>query len=290
MPSDAIAALTRLGGVASPAEVRRLASRRRLRTAIRRGEVIRLPGRDLVALTTAENDRLLATRHGGSLSHLSAALAHGWAVAEVPEQPWVTIPHHLALPDAQPEDVTLLRRRLPAADVTGWCTAPLRTVLDCARDLDFSEALVVADSALRSGALTYDDLVRAASKLRGPGAKDAQRVAAYADGRSANAFESELRAICIEVGLDVVPQWELRSNGLVLHPDMADPNRGIAVEADSWEHHGKARKDWARDVVRYNALTMAGWRIVRFTWEQVRFNKGYVRTVVAALLEPGQAT
>lgn len=284
MPLDAVSALTRLGGVATPRAVAHLASRRRLRTALAHGDVIRVPGRDLVALATTDGDRATAARVGGVLSHTSAALALGWPVAAVPEAPFITRPRQLPALDDEPDDAEVLRRRLPAADVDGWHTTPLRTVLDCARDLPFPEALAVADSALRSGTVTYDELRQAAHKLRGPARDRVRRVADFADERAHNPFESELRALCIEAGLQVIPQWEIRAAGLVLHPDMADPAAGVAVEADSWRHHGQDRTDWVRDIVRYNALVGAGWRVLRFTWEQVRFNKQYVVATLTAVL------
>lgn len=73
-------------------------------------------------------------------------------------------------------------------------TTPLRTVLDCARDLPFSEALAVADSALRAGMVDLAQLRKRAGGLRGPGAMRARRLAEHADGRAVNAVESVVRA------------------------------------------------------------------------------------------------
>ncbi len=35
--------------------------------------------------------------------------------------------------------------------------------------------------------------------------------------------------------------------------------------------------------MRYTELTVAGWRVLRFTWEQVMNHREYVREVLAAL-------
>ena len=69
---------------------------------------------------------------------------------------------------------------LGADEVVDGVTSPLRTVLDCARRLPFSEALAVADSALRSGLVTEDELRLAAAGTRGPGCKNIRRAAAEA--------------------------------------------------------------------------------------------------------------
>ena len=46
---------------------------------------------------------------------------------------------------------------------------------------------------------------------------------------------------------------------------------GIAIEANSWAHHA-TKADHDADCVRYNALVIAGWIVLRFTWEQVMFS------------------
>jgi hypothetical protein len=48
--------------------------------------------------------------------------------------------------------------------VADGVTDPVRTVIDCARDLPFDEALAVADSALRSGKVGPDALRQAAAR------------------------------------------------------------------------------------------------------------------------------
>lgn len=80
-------------------------------------------------------------------------------------------------------------------------TTPLDTVLQCAARLPFPEALSVADSALRSGAVGPDTLRNAADVYHGIGRSRVRRVAVTADGRAANPFESGLRAIVLDAGL-----------------------------------------------------------------------------------------
>ncbi|MBO0842290.1 MAG: DUF559 domain-containing protein, partial [Nocardioides sp.] len=77
-------------------------------------------------------------------------------------------------------------------------------------------------------------------------------------------------------GLSVVPQYEVRAGIVTLHPDLADPLLGIAVEADSWTHHGASSTDHDRDCSRYNSLVLAGWTVLRFTWTQVMFEGAQV--------------
>jgi very-short-patch-repair endonuclease len=288
-PLPAPDALRLLGGVASRSAVITISSRRRLRTALGNGTIVRVPGRDVVCLPPDHTAQATAISIGGVVSHTSAARSYGWAVLELPELPFVTIGPRATSPGDAAETATVVVRRLHERDLDGLRTTPLRTVLDCARDLPFPEALTVADSALREEAVAYDELLAAVASVPRRDRARVRRVISHADGRAANSFESELRAHCIEVGLDVIAQWEIRAAGLTLHPDLANPLLGIVVEAESWAHHGAKREDFVNDVVRYNALAAAGWIVIRFTWEQVRFNPRYVRATLRAAMTAASA-
>ena len=111
----------------------------------------------------------------------------------------------------------------------------------------------------------------------------------HASPLAANPFESVLRAVLIEGGFSVVPQWATELGGITYHPDVADPFAGVAVEANSWAHHaGKAEHD--ADCLRYNALVVGGWIVLRFTWEHVMFSPGdVVATMRAAYALPHAA-
>ncbi|MDP3969390.1 MAG: DUF559 domain-containing protein [Nocardioides sp.] len=258
-PRDALA---QLGGVAQSADLLRLTSRKRLRTALERGDVERL-ARGRYRLPDADRALARAARAGGVVSHLSAAVVHGWEVAHPPPLPWVTVPRKAKVTDRRA--VNLVYGDLTEERVVTGCT---RTVVDCARRLPFPEALAVADSALRRGDVDGVRLVRAADEVRGKGAASARRVARYADARAANPFESVLRALALEAGLDVEPQGAVTAGGRTLHPDVLDRDHRLALEADSWAWHG-ARDAFARDCWRYTVLTLAGWRVLRFTHHQV---------------------
>ena len=80
-------------------------------------------------------------------------------------------------------------------------------------------------------------------------------------------------------GLDVVPQWPVEARGRTWHPDLVDVRRRLAIEADSWEFH-TGRDEHSRDCVRYTALSVTGWTVLRFTWEQVMLSPAYVRDVL----------
>lgn len=181
----------------------------------------------------------------------------------------------------QREGVSIHWANIADDQVVDGVTTPLRTVIDCARHLPFDEALAVADSALRSGLVTRADLD--SSDVRGAGADAVRRVLRHADRRAANPFESVLRALCIEAGFVVEPQAAVDLGTGTIHPDLVCRVLRMAFEADSWSFHA-SRRAHRRDCARYNLLVINGWRVLRFTWEQVMHDQAYVRWVLAEAL------
>lgn len=270
---DPVAALTRLGGVGSTAQLLTLTSRKRLRRAVADGLVSHV-SRARYALPTADRARSVAAEVDGHLRGLSAAAHWGWETKWPPRWPELAV----ACRPVRGVDASVRVVLLGRDEVDGWATSKIRTLLDCAEELPFDEALAVADSALRHRDIGQDDIDRL---LRGDLSPAVRRVLEHATPRAANPFESVLRAVLVEAGIDVVPQWETTVGGITYHPDLADPFHAIAIEADSWAHHaGKAEHD--ADCRRYNALVVAGWTVLRFTWEQVMFSPHEVVNVVRA--------
>jgi len=272
----AVTALERLGGVASTRALLRLTNRRQIRRALKQRTITRL-ARGRYALPTAAVARAAATALTGVVCLRSAAAHHGWALKTQPDLPEVAVDPRRHLAPERRAGVRIAWMNVAADDVVAGVTTPLKTVLDCARHLPFDEALAIADSALRSGLVTRAELDGVS--VRGAGAAAVRRVLAYADARAANPFESVLRALCIEEGLDVVPQHPIDLATGTVHPDLVDVLRRLVLEADSWSFHA-TRKAHRRDCARYNLLVVHGWRVLRFTWEQVMHDQAYVRWVL----------
>lgn len=175
--------------------------------------------------------------------------------------------------------VSLRWRSLPPCDVVGGVTTPLRTVLDCAADLPFAEALAVADGALRLALVRPAELDAAASRWRGRGAAGVRRVGEHADARAANPFESALRALALDAGCSgFEPQVHVSVPGTP-RVDLADVEHRVVLEADSFEWHGD-RAALRRDCRRYDELVRGGWRVLRFSWEDVMFDGEWVQEIV----------
>jgi very-short-patch-repair endonuclease len=272
---EVVDALTWRGGVAPASLLVRLTSRRKVRTAFVRGVITR-PSRGWYSLPDADEARRAAASLSGVASHLSAAQLHGWELKWRPDRPVVTVPRNRNV-DAWRRRGIDVRWRDLGDDVWNDRTTAGRTVIDCAEVLPFDEALTVADSALRHGSVTFDELLRRAEAVPSTGRAQCLRVAREASGRAANPFESVLRAISLDVpSLDLRPQVVISESGWTGRPDLVDVDRRIVAEAESFEFHGK-RKALRRDCERYTALGLRGWLVLRFAWEHVMHQPGYVR-------------
>lgn len=273
----------RRGGSSTYAELRALVSARTVRKALATGEIRRV-ARGVYALPEAPAALTAARSQGGVVSHLSAAQHWGLGVISPPTSPHVTLPpgrvrRHTGLP------CILHWASVPSLDDV---TTPLRTVLDCIRTLPLAEALAVADSALRTRCVDQDELIDAAKRLRGPHRRRVLQVAQLADGRSESVLESALRALLVERGIEgFVPQVLVQDSEFSARLDLGNPELLLGLEADGFAFHG-TRRALVKDCRRQVNLTIRGWRILRFSWEDIMYDPDWVvDTIVrAAGLQP----
>jgi len=277
---DLVSHVTILGGACTRRALLERCGRTAIDRALAEGTLLRV-GRGRYALASASAAVRAAAAVGGVLSMRSAAQRHGWGQKQVPELPDVTFPRNHHLPASARRLVVPHWSDIAPEDIEDGATGMRRTLIDCMRMLPLEEALAIVDSALRAGDVTLPGLRRIAFEMRGRGRARAMGVAAMASAKPANPYESTLRAIASTVpGLVVRPQHPIRiSPGRVLHPDLADPVLGIVIEAESFAWHGKSAA-LTRDCVRYNAFTVSGWVVVRFSWYQVMFEPAYVLRVL----------
>ncbi|GAB3282398.1 hypothetical protein GCM10027449_24330 [Sinomonas notoginsengisoli] len=275
------------GGSARTQLLRRSFSKRQIARAVADGTIIRSV-RGVYALASLGEAEHTALESSGVLCLRSAALAHGMGVLHRPKVVELAVPRERRA--IKRSGVSTRRRLLPAQDLVRqgevFATSAARTVLDCAAALPFAEGLAIADSGLRMGLVSRDELVSAAAIWVGRNRSAQQRVLEHMDGRAANAFESGLRAACIEAGVPMKPQVVIRAGGTDRRVDLARTlSRGsrwvwLVAEADSFEWHG-GRQALHRDCTRYNELVRAGCALLRFSWEHVMFEREWIGEVVA---------
>jgi hypothetical protein len=277
---DLISHVTVLGGACVRSVLVARCGRSAVDRALREGVLVRV-ARGRYALATASAAVRAAATLGGVLSMRSAAQRHGWGQKRVPELPDVTFPRTHHLPRGARELVVPHWSDIAPEDVEDGATGVRRTLVDCMRMLPLEESVPIVNSALRAGDVTLQQLRAIARSMKGRGRARAMAVAAMATTRPVNPYESTLYAVASTVpGLNVVPQHPIRiSPTLELHPDLADAGLGIIVEAESFEWHGN-KAALTRDCVRYNAFTISGWTVIRFSWTQVMFEADYVLRVL----------
>lgn len=272
--------LMELGGAATWAQLRLVCSRAEIGEAIASGGLVRVARGRYALRQTRDHALAVAAELNGSVAVLSAAQAHGWSTAREPDRPWVCVPRNRNLTDSQRARAHVVRGR-----VSGGRTSPLQTVMDCARRLPFGEALAVADSSLRSGDLTTDELRAAAAAAQGPGGRSCRRVAGAATPLAASPLESMLRALAMDVaGLTVVPQVPIELPGFTAHPDLVDTRLRIVLEADTWRYHAQNPEMFNRDLRRYTLLVAEDWLVARFGHHDVLHDPDHVRRVISALV------
>lgn len=276
-----------LGGVATRRMLVNATSRREFEDAVASGALVRV-NRGRYAVPGVHEGAGLALKVTGHVCLVSAALSHGWKVKVVPELPQIVVPKDRRVTPAVRSSMELVWADLSHEQVEGLATNASTTLEMCGRRLPFDEALSIADSALRDG-YPRRELLHLAELAKGPGSARLRRVAAMADGRAANPFESVLRAIAAGVpGLDVEPQVQIRGElGLDVRCDLAGRGLRIVLEADSFEWHGD-RAALRRDARRYDLLVADGWTVLRFAWEDVMHDQEWVRQVLTLVVERTQ--
>ncbi|MDQ2846641.1 MAG: hypothetical protein M3Y77_09890 [Actinomycetota bacterium] len=153
------------------------------------------------------------------VSHASAAVVHGLQVWQLPlDRVHLTRPGRPGI--ASTKSIRPHRGQLTDAEITevgGFrVTTVARTILDIARTVPFTQAVVVADSGLRAGTTKHEcvEVLNIANSHRSAGG--AARVIAFADGRSESAAESRSRVLMARHGLPE-PRLQVRITGVHGH-------------------------------------------------------------------------
>ena len=82
------------------------------------------------------------------------------------------------------------------------------------------------------------------------------------------------------------PEREYRvalPNGVSIHADFAFPAALLAIETDGYEWHS-SKQAFERDRERDALLQSMGWRVLRFTWAQIKWRPDYVAGTICTHL------
>jgi very-short-patch-repair endonuclease len=212
------------------------------------------------------------------------AEADPWAAVPVDPQPWVLYPHHNRMPVRTIREVP--SRRHVAAGVP--VVAQDRALVDLARFLptEHAKRLLMRAAQMRGTAPTLALLERADDLP--PGYSGARRVSALIEDLSTGAHsdaENQLVSLLVQAGFTgYVVNLPVRLGNASVHIDVAFPSARIAIEVDGRAFHSSPQR-FQHDRTRQNRLVAAGWRVLRFTWEDLTQRPDQVLRRIAELLE-----
>ena len=270
---DLVAALIRLGGAATTAELgAQGVGRGRVRTALAGHAVVPL-GRGAVALPGADQDLVVAVRTRSWLTCTSALTRWGVPVAVEP-----VVPHLASTRHRDERRISWHRLRQPAPvdrepDPRTRSVDPLTALAHTCGCLSRRDALVAVDGALRQRLVTRRELAGAVSRHDPRGAG---WVLQHADDRAESPLESVLRHLLLEAGLTRFElQPHLRGVGRV---DLLLEG-WLVLEADGRAHHSD-RADFVRDRDRLAAAGAQGYVTLRFGYDDLMFQPDRVLAAV----------
>ena len=167
------------------------------------------------------------------------------------------------------------------------CTSVARTIVDCAfrAGLDGTEELIMAaDSARILNRSRLEELARERHGRPGIGHVLALVSDDPVELRSRN--ERRMFSICRSHGIPLpLCNRRIDAGGRTFYADFCWPDLGLVVEADSWRWHG-GRLAAESDADRGQLLSAAGWRVVRFTRDQIKHRRAETGKRLAALTSP----
>ena len=290
---EVTALLARQGGIARQRDVRRAGmSRRCLRRLLREGRLRALTPHlvtNVAAPAADEQLRAAAIGLAATISHEDAALMWGIELATTPDRRHVTVGRNrsgLQHPHTKVHRVDLSIDDRAQRDGV-WVTVALRTLIDLCRTLPIAEAVVAVDSALRQNRVSVEELTGALRDLpAGRGRDRVARALLLIDPASGSVLETLCRVLLHQAGLApdetqlVVRDSKGRWIGRV---DFAWPDQLLVVEADGFAFHAD-RESYRTDRRRGNALVLEGWKVLRFSWEDVVDRPDEVVAAVRAAL------
>ncbi len=234
-------------------------------------------------------------RHGVVLSHLSAAVEHDLDL-------WRADLRRVHLTHAEPASgravggVVHHRGRLRGVDLRDagvhLVTTVARTVVDCASLMTVEQGRGVADSALRTGQTTKQQLWEAFFRAEGsPGFAHVRLVVGRSNALSGSAGETRCRAMFMSLGLPApVLQYVVRDTcgEFVARTDFAWPELGLIIEFDGLQKYRAGSGDPAEIVIREKLREdrireVTGWRVIRLTWADLAHPERVLARIRAAL-------
>ena len=239
------------------------------------------------------NQRLLAgvLATGGAGSHRAAVAVWG---AELGPVPPVEVSVDRGRAPRPPGVVVHRTTNLTARDITRrygiLVTNPLRTLVDLGAVAGHAQVEDALDSLTSRRIITVEGVQAYRARLAGKGRRGVGVLGDVLDNRALGTQRADgmlepvmarlCRANALEMPAFQVWVW---IEGGWRRMDFAYEAEMINIEVDGYEDHGGKYDNWADDLERDNVLTALGWRVLRFTWNDVRHRPAYVAHIITAV-------
>ena len=236
----------------------------------------------------------LACRSGTAASHRSSSMLFELRLTR---RPWIDVTTPGTRGRRRPGIRVHDGLTLTSADVTVIdnipCTTLARTLLDICEDASRREVERALDAAEQQRLLdmrAIDDVLDRANGRRG--AKLLRAVLAehrVGSTLTRNRLEEAFLAICraAELPPDAVNVWIAFPDGGGAEVDFLYRDQRLVVEVDGRSVHATKRA-FQSDRRRDQRLMLLGWRVARFTWQQVMYEPAYVAATLACSPDRGR--
>jgi very-short-patch-repair endonuclease len=160
-------------------------------------------------------------------------------------------------------------------------TTPERTLVDIASRLSERRLELVLDTAARDGLLTGASAAEVLARLRASGRHGVRRLAQVVGGTEAEIrtdswLERRVLQVIRDAGLPIpcTQRWMATAAGRA-RVDLLYEAERLVIEIDGHATHSTRRQRQA-DAEREAALVACGWRVIRFTYEDITERPHYV--------------
>lgn len=155
-----------------------------------------------------------------------------------------------------------------------WCTDISRTILDCSKSLPLVEGLCIADSALHQKHISHDVLSRYLFSYKGNFSRKVHKIAQLMSMLAESPGESGTRLLLHDMGINFEEQKELFIAGRKYRVDFYLTDFNVVLEFDGeikYTEFGDSSEVVRKERWREKALTNAGYRVFRTSWNKVFF-------------------
>ena len=172
-----------------------------------------------------------------------------------------------------------------------FATNPLRLLLDLGAVLPPEVVAEVLAQLLARGIVTITGVRSFLSQLRRRGRNGCGVLGAVLTSRALgdqpcdSVLEERFAELALAHGIpSPIFQYPVRVGDSTKRIDFAYPDLLVALELDSWEHHGMVPDDFYADRARAFELSALGWQVVPITWRDLDRRPGWVFDHLALLL------